>query len=115
MWIKDGEVVPCPKFVVKMGGIHFMVWRQCADLSAFQVVERERRFIMVIEWDERFDILVGADIRDSEAEPYLDSGVHDLLHGEVGEDAQSSLLISSPIGRHRVFDEGLSQNCLNGV
>jgi hypothetical protein len=36
---------------------------------------------MVAEWDKRFDILVGAEIQDSETQACLDSGIHDVLHG----------------------------------
>jgi len=41
---------------------------------------------MFTEWDERFDLLVGADIQDCDTEPCMDSGVHDLLHGEVEQE-----------------------------
>jgi hypothetical protein len=56
---------------------------------------------MFTDWDERFDLLVGADIRDSDTEPWMDSGVHDLLYGSKGQDPEA---LSFP--RPRIDDEG---------
>lgn len=44
---------------------------------------------MSTDWDVRFDLLIGVDIRDCDAEPCLDSGVHDLICGATAQDAKA--------------------------
>ncbi|HMK35558.1 MAG TPA: hypothetical protein VK463_10855 [Desulfomonilaceae bacterium] len=52
---------------------------------------------MFTEWDERFDLLIGANIQDENSEPCLDSGVHDLLHGQTACDAEGQRFSKRPV------------------
>jgi hypothetical protein len=54
---------------------------------------------MFTKWNNEFDVICGAEIKDDKAEPFADSGLWDLLHGRPDPiKADNPVASSSPPG-----------------
>jgi hypothetical protein len=49
------------------------------------LARRKGGLAMFTDWDNGFDVIVGAEIKDETTEPFADSGLWDLLHGRPEE------------------------------
>jgi len=61
---------------------------------------------MYKEWDQRFDEVCGAAIRDNTCEPEADSGIGDLLHGTRPEPNRAARSVSGQVYLWPIFDIG---------